>query len=187
MQQYDWSLAHRWFILLGGRTASDIVNWLKKKSGPPAVTIKDAKQMEDLKSNEVLVVGFFKVLLTADGINQKLSVRLSDHADLYQDAESEAAKAFLEVADQMDSIVFGITSDEELFKADKVEKDSVVLFKQFDDKRNDLTEDITAENVAEFISGNSMPLVMHFSDEVSIQYVQSVKISVRETSCTCVK
>lgn len=45
----------------GGRKADDIINWLKKKTGPPAVTIKTAEELDHIKSNEVSVVGFFKV------------------------------------------------------------------------------------------------------------------------------
>lgn len=85
----------------------------------------------------------------------------------YQDAESDAAKAFLEVADVEDSIMFGIISDEELFKASNVEKDSVVLFKHFDEKRNDLADKMTVESITEFIGAHSMPLVVEFSEEVS--------------------
>lgn len=46
----------------GGRQADDIVNWLNKKTGPPAKdlsTIDEAKVFID--THNVAIVGFFKV------------------------------------------------------------------------------------------------------------------------------
>ena len=46
----------------GGRQAPDIVNWLKKKTGPPAADLEtvDAAKAA-IEKNEVVVIGFFKV------------------------------------------------------------------------------------------------------------------------------
>lgn len=55
----------KWFFISGGRTADEIVNWLVKKTGPPA---KDLTSVEDattfVDSANVVVVGFFKVTYT---------------------------------------------------------------------------------------------------------------------------
>ena len=37
---------------------------------------------------------------------------------------------------------------------------------QFDEGRNDLTEDLTAENIKKFIVGNQLPTVIEFTQEV---------------------
>ena len=87
-----------------------------------------------------------------------------------QDQESDAAKAFLEVASTKDDVPFGITSEQTLFDGNKVEKDSVVLFKNFDEKRNDLSEGITVESVTEFVAANQLPLLIEFSQDVSSVY-----------------
>lgn len=127
----------------GGRTADDILKWVKKKTGPPALTLESVEDANKLKdSAEVAVVGFFK------------------------EGESDAAKAFLEVAATMDDHPFGITSNDAVFKEFSVSKDGVVLFKKFDEKRNDLFEDITQESLKKFITSNSLPLVVDFSHEV---------------------
>lgn len=45
-----------------GREADDIVNWLKKRTGPAATTLPDGAAAEALvESSEVTVIGFFKV------------------------------------------------------------------------------------------------------------------------------
>jgi protein disulfide-isomerase A1 len=47
-----------------GRTADDFVNWLKKKTGPPATTLENKEATADLiEKNQVVVVGFFKVIV----------------------------------------------------------------------------------------------------------------------------
>ena len=47
---------------LGGRQSADIVNWLKKKTGPPAQTLADVDAAKTfIEKEEVVVVGFFKV------------------------------------------------------------------------------------------------------------------------------
>ncbi len=46
----------------GGRTAEEIVLWIKKKSGPASTTLSTAADLAKFKSDhEVGVVGFFKV------------------------------------------------------------------------------------------------------------------------------
>lgn len=130
----------------GGRTAGDIVNWLKKKTGPPAAALSTQEDVEKMIAEDVAVIGFFK------------------------DQESDDAKAFLEAAAATDDVPFGITSEQALFDANKVEKDGVVLFKNFDEKRNDLTEGITADSVKEFIAANQLPLLIEFTQDVSSKH-----------------
>jgi len=49
---------------------------------------------------------------------------------IFQDAESEGAKAFKEVAAGIDEIPFALTSNEDLFKEHDMEADGVMLFKK---------------------------------------------------------
>merc|ERR1712241_1426242 len=128
----------------GGRTADTIVTWLEKKTGPAAKSLDSvdaAKAFVD--DNDIAVVGFFK------------------------DGASEAAKAFLATADSLDDYPFGMTADDAVFSEYKVEKDNVVIFKKFDEGRNDLEGEVTEEALAKFISGNALPLVVEFNQDTA--------------------
>merc|ERR1712038_631683 len=125
-------------------TADTIVTWLDKKTGPPAKTLATAEESKAfIEENEIAVVGFFK------------------------DAASADAKVFLAVADKMDDYPFAIVSDEALFTEHDVKADGVVLFKKFDDGRNDFEGDVTDEELTKFISGNALPLVVEFNQDTA--------------------
>ncbi|KAI5613755.1 protein disulfide-isomerase precursor [Silurus asotus] len=127
-----------------GRQADDIVNWLKKKTGPAATTLTEVTQAESLiADNEVAVVGFFK------------------------DVESEGAKTFIKAAEAIDDIPFGITSDDAVFSKFEVTKDGVVLFKKFDEGRNTFDGELTKENLLIFIRANQLPLVIEFTEQTA--------------------
>merc|ERR1719163_1746074 len=128
----------------GGRTADTIIAWVEKKTGPAAVTLADVDAAKKfVEDNEIAVVGFFA------------------------EAEGEAAKAFLEVAGGMDEIKFAI-GNADIAAEYKVEGDGVVLFKKFDEGRNDLAEGLTdVEGVTKFVASNSLPLVVDFNQETA--------------------
>lgn len=126
----------------GGRTETEIVNWLKKKTGPPAASLEKAEDAEALIAKEdVVVVGFFK------------------------DQDSDAAKAFIAVASSTDDLPFAITKEDSVFDKYEIKKDGVVLFKKFDEERNDLFEDLTEENIKKHVQANQLPLVTEFTQE----------------------
>jgi protein disulfide-isomerase A1 len=129
----------------GGRTADEIVAWLKKKSGPPAITIASVEDATKFKeANDVVVIGFFK------------------------DLESDAAKAFNAVAQKVDNTQFGVTSEQAVFDEFKVSGDSaVVLLKKFDEGRNDFDGELNEEALKKFIQSNSLALVTEFSQETA--------------------
>lgn len=76
------------------------------------------------------------------------------------------AKAFLEAAALIDAVPFGIITDADLAKANEV-SNSVVLFKNFDDKKSVLSaSDLTPDAVLDFVKGNKMPLLVYFTQDV---------------------
>uniref|UniRef100_A0A8B9IN63 Protein disulfide-isomerase n=1 Tax=Anser cygnoides TaxID=8845 RepID=A0A8B9IN63_ANSCY len=127
-----------------GREADDIVSWLKKRTGPAATTLTDVAAAEALvDSNEVAVIGFFK------------------------DLTSEAAKEFLLAAESVDDIPFGISSSDDVFSKYQLSKDGVVLFKKFDEGRNNFEGDLTKDNLLNFIKSNQLPLVIEFTEQTA--------------------
>jgi len=130
----------------GGRTTDEIVAWVTKKSGPAAVTLTTVEELKTFQEeHQVGVVGLFK------------------------DLESDAAKAFNSVAQSVDSAVFGVTSEQALFDELKLTNDNnLVLFKKFDEGRNDLTEgDFTADEMKQFVHANQLALVSEFNQETA--------------------
>lgn len=127
-----------------GRSANDFITWMKKKTGPSAVTldsVEDAKAF--IEKDDVVLMGFF------------------------ENVESDAAKAFLKVASDNDELPFGISSNKAVIADNKVDGDTVVLFKKFDEGRNDLTSDITPESIKNHINAYQLPTIIEFSQEAA--------------------
>lgn len=94
-------------LIVGGRQADDIVNWLKKKTGPPAIEVSSADQAKELiAANPVIVFGYFA------------------------DQDTDKAKAFLTVAGLVDDQVFAIVSDDKLIDELEAEDQDVILHKK---------------------------------------------------------
>ena len=67
----------------------------------------------------------------------------------------------------MDDQKFAITSAEAVFTEYSITADeAIVLFKKFDEGRNDLTEELTStEVITKFVAANALPLVVDFNHE----------------------
>merc|ERR1712172_255040 len=128
----------------GGRTAETIVSWVEKKTGPPAKALAGADDAKAfIEGKNVAVIGCFT------------------------DETTDGAKAFLGAASSMDDIPFGITGDEAVCSEHGVSGEGVVVVKTFDDGKATLTEELTEENIAQFISSESLPLVIDFNHETA--------------------
>ncbi|EFN85405.1 protein disulfide-isomerase [Harpegnathos saltator] len=128
----------------GGRQADDIVNWLNKKTGPPAESLPTVDQAKTfIEAHNVAIVGFFK------------------------DVESDAAKVFLDVGNAVDDHVFGITSSDEVFNEYGVEDGKIVLFKKFDEGKAVYDGEFTIKGVQNFISVHSLPLIVEFNQDTA--------------------
>ncbi|KHJ46898.1 protein disulfide isomerase [Trichuris suis] len=136
----------------GGRTADEIIQWVKQKVAPAAVELKTLLSADNfITENDPAVVGFFK------------------------DLDSPEAKAFRDVADTFDELKFGIVSRKEIYNALKVEKDSVIIFKATDD--NEVYDgDYSEESLKAWIPEHSLPLVPYYKDSISgLLYAENKK------------
>ncbi len=143
----------KWFVngqakeYTGGREEETILQWIKKKTGPPAVKVSSIDQLEKLKKeNEVFVLGLFS-------------------------SDAEAA-SFLSVAADIESAAFGIAVGSAEVDAIKAAAGAtsgapaIILFKHFDEGKavySGSTSDIPA--IDKFVNGNSLPLVVPFSQD----------------------
>merc|ERR1719433_1390908 len=111
-------------------------------TGPAAktlATVDEAKAF--VADNDIAIIGFF------------------------DSVDSDGAKAFLAAAGNMDDFPVAITSEAAVLAEYKAA--GVVIFKNFDEGRNDMEGDVTEESVAAFVAGNSLPLVVDFSQDTA--------------------
>uniref|UniRef100_A0A8K9XN54 protein disulfide-isomerase n=1 Tax=Oncorhynchus mykiss TaxID=8022 RepID=A0A8K9XN54_ONCMY len=83
------------------------------------------------------------------------------------DVESEGAKAFLNAAEAVDDVPFGITSNDAVYSKFEVSKDGVVLFKKFDEGRNTFDGELSKADLLAFIKANQLPLVIEFTEQTA--------------------
>merc|ERR1712141_568633 len=122
----------------GGRKADEIVAWVTKKSGPPAVPVNGAEAAEKFRDdNEVAVVGF----VAAD------------------DAVFNGA------GDSFDDVPFGIL-DADAAAELEVAEGKIALLKQFDEGRADFSGE-NAEALTTFVKEEQLALVNEFSDKTA--------------------
>jgi protein disulfide-isomerase A1 len=165
----------KWFVkgeaeeYSGGRSASEIVAWVNKKSGPAAAPIPDVAAAQTASQGmEVFVLGVFA-------------------------SESSAeAKAFIEAAKGSSSLSFGISTNPAVASHYGVSVPGVsppphhshppprprtrstgglgsalqvVIIKSFDDGNAKYEGEMTSEAIARFANAESLPLVVEFNDE----------------------
>ena len=124
----------------GGRRESEVINWMRKKTGPATKTLKTVEEVEKFqKDNDVVLVYFG-----------------SNKADIEE---------FTKVARKNEDFPFGVVEAEDVIK--KFSKaGTIVLFKNFDEGKRELTE-IKERAIDEFIDNFSAPKVMKFDEKAA--------------------
>ena len=128
----------------GGRKESDVINWMRKKTGPATKDLKTVDDVEKFqKENDVVLVYF--------GTNKT-------------DIEE-----FTKVARKKDDFPFAIVQTENVIKK-YTKPRTVVLFKTSDGKKQELT-DIKESAIIQFIDRYSVPKIMIKFDEKAAQII----------------
>jgi len=135
----------------GPRKADGIVSYMIKQSLPALSEVTVSGFEAFTGSDRVVIVGFLSE---------------SENKEEYAALNSVASKL-------RQQYLFGVTSDEELAKKHGVTFPSIVLYKTFDEGKNELTGTLTEETLAEFVKTNSIPLLDEIGPENYAQYHES--------------
>ncbi|XP_028670211.1 protein disulfide-isomerase [Erpetoichthys calabaricus] len=124
------------------RTASSIVTWLQRRTGPSATLIKDGSHAETfLKSGNVVVLGFF------------------------QDLEDAEVQIFYEAAKDIPDLPFGVTKNKIVFNKYGITGDTVLLSKK--KEKNpflyEVSNETSKKDLIRFVRVNEMDLVTEYT------------------------
>ena len=127
----------------GGRTEDEIVSWINKKSGTAVRELLDTVALEKFIADHDVAVVFF--------------------------GSKEAAefKIYEKVAQGSEDTVFAFTTSEELREKHYAKVNSVVLFKNFDEKRNDFAGELNEAALKAFISKSSLATLIKFDQKAA--------------------
>ena len=140
----------KWFVnqqpteYKGGRTADEIINWIKKKSGPATKEVTGA-ELNTLKESSSILVAF------------------------YGDAASNEFKEFQKVADADDKSTY-VHANADAALPEGAKRPGVVVFRKFDEPFVVFSGDFTHDAIHDFVSKSSVPSLIEFSD----QYIEPI-------------
>jgi protein disulfide-isomerase A1 len=155
----------KWFVdgkvamdYSGGRTADDIVRWIKKRTGPATVEVADAEALEKAqKENKVVVLGFF----------DKYDAEDKKYAAFEAAAQKTDDATFLKTTSKEVAAKLDITGDAPAFAIGRNYEDFGIEavpgagHKAFEDDK-DLGEAIEA-----FLKAEKVPAFLEFSQQTS--------------------
>jgi protein disulfide-isomerase A1 len=126
----------------GGRTHAEIVQWLRKKTGPSTKEFTTMESVEAFKASADAVV----MLFGETGL---------DNYKSFTSTFDDVSFGHCVVAECMDAAV---------------ENGTVVVFKNFDEGRNELKTGYTREQFTDFVNASVTPVIMKF-DEKCAQHI----------------
>jgi protein disulfide-isomerase A1 len=122
----------------GGRVKAEIVQWLRKKTGPVSRELLTVDQVESFANSAEAVVVHFG---------------------------AEGHSTFTGFANAYDDLSFAHCHTDECLAHYKVENGTTVILKKFDEKRNDLAKGYDQPAFASFISSKTVPTIMKFDEK----------------------
>ena len=138
----------------GEESADAIVSWVEKMSKSPLTQLKSLQDVKDfVSSHEIAIIGMFK------------------------DQRSWAVNNFIAAAEDLDGLgfEFGVTSDREVFESYDLSNDELVLFKHFDEGRNDFKgkRGWSVEQIKKFLISHSLPSFIEFNPKIAPRIFES--------------
>lgn len=134
--------------MLIDRALCSIVSYMVKQSAP-AVSEVTAESLEDFKSmDKITIVGYFA------------------------EDDKESAEAYTSFAkSQRDNYLFGSSHDVSLASAEGVKQPSIILYKDFDEKKATYDGAVDAEPLLSWVKTASTPLVGEVGPETYSGYI----------------
>jgi len=124
----------------GGRDEASIVSWMRKKTGPATRPLTTTQDVDAFKASGDAVLVLFG--------NDEAAVSLYNR-----------------IARSYDDVQFGHCTSDECASHFNTSNGSVVLFKSFDEGRNDLAAGFTEDSLKTFVDSHSSPLIMKFDEK----------------------
>ena len=132
---------------------ASIVSYMTKQS-LPAVSSVNEENLEEIKAmDKIVVIGYIP----------------SEDKETYQAFEKYAES-------QRDNYLFAVTNDPAIAKAEGVDQPSLVLYKDFDEKKAVYKGEIEQETIHNWVKSASTPLVGEIGPETYSGYIGVSKI-----------
>ena len=126
----------------GGRKEQEVINWMRKKTGPATKLINSEEEIDKLKKDNDVVLIYF-------GNNK-------NELDEY-----------IKVARKNEDFPFANVENEEIAKKLGIKMGTVVMFRNFEEPQKELSKDLTSKKIEEFIDAFSSPKVMTFDEKAA--------------------
>ena len=124
----------------GGRKEQEVINWMRKKTGPASKLIENVDEIDKLKKdNDVVLIYFGK--------------------------DKKELDEYIKVARKNEDFPFHNVENEEIAKKLGIKMGTVVMFRNFEEEKKELTGDLTAKKIEDFIDSFSTPKVMTFDEK----------------------
>ncbi|GAA5891706.1 hypothetical protein JCM8208_007376 [Rhodotorula glutinis] len=134
----------------GTRKTDGIVSYMKKQALPAVSEVTAANHDEFKTADKVVLVAY------ADASDSKTQKTFKEFADVYRD-----------------DYLFGLSTDAAAIAAAGVTPPAVVMYKTFDEGRNELEGDITDDSLFLFAKEHSVPLLDEISPDNFATYAEA--------------
>jgi len=144
----------------GGRTQADIVNWIRKKTGPPSIALSDQAALDKLKADHKVVVAYFG----KDDDNYKKFVKVAQSIEGLTFTHShDLGQSGVHLFKQFDE-------GENVYKGD-YSQESITKF--INEHRYPTVMPFEGDEAIERVFGKEQPAIILFSDDTNIEQYQA--------------